>query len=97
MSNKKSSKNDEILAIRMPAQLLYQLNALAESKSLGTSSMARMVLAQYLTEEAPKALIGISSPLKPQGKILNKLEQQLQAMSPSERKAYEEQFDSDWA
>jgi hypothetical protein len=102
MSYANKPQNDSLLTIRMPEQLLNQLNALAQSKAIGTSSMARMVLAQYLTDEAPKALIGISTPLKPQGKVLTAWEKQeqakRQAMSPAQRKAYDEEWaDDDWA
>ena len=89
MSNKKTAKNDVILAIRMPAQLLYQLNALAESKYMGTATMARNVLAQYLTDEAPKALLGATIQPKPQGKVSTRWD----AMSPAERQAYNDEWD----
>jgi len=88
MYNKKPPQNDVLLAIRMPKKLLDQLNALAHAKSVGTSTMARMVLIDYLKEEAPNALIGASTPPqeKPKGNAI------YQAMSPAERKAYDDEW-----
>lgn len=89
MSNKKTTKNDVILAIRMPKRLLDQLNALAESKYMGTATMARNVLAQYLIDEAPNALLGATTqPTKPV-----KGSASYQAMSPAERQAYDSEWD----
>jgi len=88
MSIKKTPKNDEILAIRMPKKLLDQLNALAESKYMGTATMARNVLAQYLIAEAPNALLGAT----PHQKVDPKIPTAFQGMSPAERKAYEDEW-----
>jgi len=91
MSNKKASQNDVLLAIRMPKKLLDQLNALAVVKGVGTSTMARMALIDFLKDEAPNALIG-ASPAKP----LNKLDQQRQALSPAERAKQDADYDEAW-
>jgi metal-responsive CopG/Arc/MetJ family transcriptional regulator len=79
MSNKTKQQNDAILAIRMPAKLLTQLDALAKAKYLGVSTMARNALAQYLIDEAPEALIGAST--APQVQI----RQPQKTFSPSEQ------------
>jgi hypothetical protein len=92
MINKKASQNDVLLAIRMPKKLLDQLNALAQAKGVGTSTMARMTLIDYLKEEAPNALIGASTPTKPSGKPTNPARAIYEALSPAERQAY----DDDW-
>ena len=103
MSNTKLPKQTEILAIRMNPQLLNQLNALAVAKHMGTATMARMALQDYLKEQAPNALLGTTSvPQQPQGKQLTPFElseiRKKQAMSPQERKAYEDAYaDDDWA
>jgi len=89
MINKKATQNDVLLAIRMPKKLLDQLNALAVAKGVGTSTMARMTLIDYLRDEAPNALIGASQPISnQQGKFnSNKFN------SPSEQKAWEAEWD----
>ena len=94
MSNEKIPKQTEILAIRMTPQLLAQLNALATSRQMGTATMARHALIDYLKEQAPNALIGINppAPLKSNGKPVNPARAMYEAMSPAERKAY----DDDW-
>lgn len=94
MSNTKTPKNDNLLAIRIGSPLLQQLNALANAKGIGTSTMARMALIDYLKNQAPDALIGInpSAPLKSNGRPINPARAIYEAMSPSERKAY----DDDW-
>ena len=88
MSNTKLPKQTEILAIRMNPQLLNQLNALAVAKHMGTATMARMALQDYLKEQAPNALLGTTSvPQQPtKGSPIYK------AMSPSQRAAY----DAEW-
>lgn len=68
MSNKKTPQNDHLLAIRMPKKLLDQLNALADAKGVGTSTMARMALLDFLRDEAPNALIGAT----PQQNTMNR-------------------------
>ena len=91
MSIKKPIKNDVILAIRMPEKLLNQLNALAESKYMGTATMARNVLAQYLIDEAPNALLGATA--QPQQPTKTKsVNPTWEAMSPAERKAYDDEW-----
>jgi len=87
MINKKASQNDVLLAIRMPKKLLDQLNALAVAKGVGTSTMARMALIDYLKDEAPNALIGASIP-QPQSKLSNP-----KFNSPAEQKAWEAEWD----
>lgn len=87
MSNKKASQNDVLLAIRMPKKLLDQLNALALAKGIGTSTMARMTLIDYLRDEAPNALIGASTPA--QTPTFNKAK----FNSPAEQKAWEAEWD----
>jgi len=87
MIDKKASQNDVLLAIRMPKKLLDQLNALAVAKGVGTSTMARMALIDYLKDEAPNALIGASIP-QPQGKPSN-----LKFNSPAEQRAWEAEWD----
>lgn len=87
MSNRNKPKNEEILAIRMPKKLLDQLNALAVAKNMGTSTMARMALTDYLKEEAPDALIG-ATPAQPQGKF-----NASKFSSPAEQKAWEAEWD----
>ena len=92
MSNANIPKQTEILAIRMNPQLLNQLNALATAKQMGTATMARMALIDYLKNEAPNALIGASTPTKPSGKPTNPARAIYEALSPAERQAY----DDDW-
>lgn len=89
MSNKNTPQNDEILAIRMPKKLLDQLNALATAKGVGTSTMARMALIDYLRDEAPNALIGAT----PQTQQPVKGNPIYQNMSPSQRAVYDSEWD----
>jgi hypothetical protein len=87
MSNSKIPKQTEILAIRMNPQLLSQLNALAVAKHMGTATMARMALIDYLKDEAPNALLGASATQqisKPSNPKFN---------SPAEQKAWEAEWD----
>jgi len=96
MSNTKLPKQTEILAIRMTQSLLNQLNALAVAKQMGTATMARMALIDYLKAEAPNALIGVSTPApvsKLTGKPLSPLRAAYEAMSPAERKAHDDVWD----
>jgi antitoxin component of RelBE/YafQ-DinJ toxin-antitoxin module len=82
-------QNDAILAVRINKDLLEQVNALAKTKAIGTSSLVRMLLSDYLRNEAPKALLS-STPQQPvKGKYVNALD----AMSPAERKAYQDEWD----
>ena len=91
MINKKASQNDVLLAIRMPKKLLDQLNALAVAKGVGTSTMARMALIDYLKDEAPNALIGASIPQQlTKGKPVSPA---FQSMSPAEQAAYDKEWD----
>lgn len=92
MSNANKPKNEELLAIRMPKKLHDQLNALAQSKYMGVSTMARNVLAQYLIDEAPNALLG-ATPQPQQPTKGKQMTPAMQAMSPAERKAWEEEWD----
>ena len=95
MSNAKLPKQTEILAIRMNPQLLNQLNALAVAKHMGTATMARMALIDYLKDEAPNALIGVSTPApvsKLTGKPINPLRAAYEALSPAERKAQDDEW-----
>lgn len=87
MINTKATQNDVLLAIRMPKKLLDQLNALAVAKGVGTSTMARMTLMDYLKAEAPNALL---APQPTKGKSNNPA---WDAMSPAERKAYNDEWD----
>ena len=89
MSNKKASQNDVLLAIRMPKKLLDQLNALAVAKGVGTSTMARMTLIDYLRDEAPNALIGASIQQPQSAQSFNKAK----FSSPAEQKAWEAEWD----
>jgi|GEM_PF-5703815 len=89
MLNKKQQQNDEILAIRMPKKLLDQLNALALAKGVGTSTMARMALIDYLRDEAPNALIGAT----PTTSTTARPNQPSAIMSPSQRQAYDNEWD----
>jgi len=50
--------------------------------------MARMTLIDYLRDEAPNALIGVTPPTKPV-----KGSASYQAMSPAERQAYDSEWD----
>jgi hypothetical protein len=81
MSNSKIPKQTEILAIRMNPQLLNQLNALAIAKHMGTATMARAALIDYLKSEAPNALLGASA--TPQAQPFNKPKPAI--TKPSER------------
>lgn len=90
MINKKASQNDVLLAIRMPKKLLDQLNALAVAKGIGTSTMARMTLIDYLRDEAPNALIGgVQQPIPNQQSKFNPN----RFKTPAEQKAYEDEWD----
>jgi hypothetical protein len=94
MSNIKLAKNEKILAIRMTSQLLNQLNALAKAKHMGTATVARMALADYITKEAPNALLGATSQPQPQQPTKTKSANPIwDAMSPAERKAHNEEWD----
>ena len=91
----KNPQNDAVLAIRINQELLDQLNALARTKSIGASSLVRMLLSDYIRNEAPKILLGVTS--RPQkGKVLTSYDRGLEAMSPAQRKAYDEKFEEDW-
>jgi hypothetical protein len=57
MSSQKQDVKDAILAIRMSPELLKQLNILSKQKHIGTATMARGVLVDYLRGEAPNALL----------------------------------------
>ena len=95
MINTKATQNDVLLAIRMPKKLLDQLNALAVAKHMGTATMARMALIDYLKDEAPNALIGVSTPApvsKLTGKPINPLRAAYEALSPAERKAQDDEW-----
>jgi hypothetical protein len=92
MSNTNKPKNEETLAIRLPKKLHDQLIALAQSKYMGVSTMARNVLAQYLIDEAPNALLG-STPQPQQPSKGRALSPALQAMSPAERLEWEKEWD----
>lgn len=89
MSNKNKPQNDSILAIRMPTKLLHQLNALAQAKHMGTATMARMALTDYLKDEAPDALIGAPTQSL---QLQNKFNPN-NFKSPAEQKAWEEEWD----
>lgn len=96
MSNKNKAQNDAILAIRLNEKLLNQLNALATAKGMGTSTMARMVLMDYLRDEAPNALIGQPTPMQPQQPTytgFNKPKNQGFQLTPEQQQQYED----DWA
>lgn len=90
MFNKNKPQNDSVLAIRMNEKLLNQLNALAQAKAIGTSTMVRMVLTDYLRDEAPNALIGASQP--PQVQLQGKFNP-AKFKTPAEQKAYEDEWD----
>lgn len=86
MSNAKSSNQTEVLAIRMTPQLLKQLNILAQAKNIGTATMARMALTEYLKEQAPDALLSTTQPQtfnKPKPTI-NKPSQQVDWNDPDQ-------------
>ena len=87
MSNAKSSNQTEVLAIRMNPQLLKQLNILAQAKNIGTATMARMALTEYLKEQAPDALLSTAQPThsfnKPKPTI-NKPSQQIDWNDPDQ-------------
>ena len=96
MSNANKVKQTEILAIRMSQPLINQLNALALAKGMGTATMARMALIDYLKAEAPNALIGVATPApvsKLTGKPINPARAMYEAMSPAERKEYDDTWD----
>ena len=79
-------QNDAILAIRINKDLLDQLNTLAKTKSIGVSSLVRMLMSDYIRNEAPKLLLGGSlPPTKPRNSM--------EAMSPAERKAWEDEWE----
>ena len=89
MSNTKSSNQTEVLAIRMTSQLLKQLNILAKAKNIGTATMARMALTEYLKEQAPDALLSTTQPTQPS----NKPKSPREAMSPAERESWDREWD----
>ena len=93
MSNKKTVKNNDLLTIRLPAELMQQLESLAQTKYMGVSTMARLALVQYLNTEAPKALLGITPQPQAKGKPLQDWEK---AMSPAQRKKMEDDYDEAW-
>lgn len=79
MNNTKPPKNSEILAIRMTPQLLKQLNTLAQLKNIGTATMARMALTEYLKDQAPDALIGtVPNTNQPNNRMIARPSQQVQ-------------------
>jgi len=88
MSYTKIQNNDVILTIRMPAPLLTQLEALAKTKYLGVSTMARQALAEYLTKEAPSALLSATPVVQtsqPKPQVFSKPSQRSDVMSEDER------------
>ena len=88
----KNPQNDAILAVRINKDLLEQVNALAKIKSIGTSSLVRMLLSDYLRSEAPKALL-VPMQAKPQGKPMQDWEK---ALSPAQRQKMEDDYDEAW-
>jgi len=89
MSNKNKPQNDAVLAIRLNEQLLKQANALAQAKNIPTSTMVRMILTEYLRDEAPNALIGASTPMPT---LQNKFNP-AKFKTPAEQKAWEDEWD----
>jgi len=88
MNSQKPDLKGAVLAIRMSPELLKQLNALAKQKHIGTATMARTALVNYLTEEAPNALISASQSVPTsQGKFDSS-----RFRTPAEQKMWEE----DW-
>ena len=89
----KNPQNDAVLAIRINQELLNQLNALAKTKAIGASSLVRMLVAEYIRSEAPKALLGATPQPQAKGKPLQDWEK---AMSPAQRKKMEDDYDEAW-
>lgn len=90
----KNPQNGSVFTVRINHELLEQSNALAKAKGIGLSSLVRMLLSDYIRNEAPK-LLSIATPTK-SNKPLTAYDRELQAMSPAQRKAYDEQFEADW-
>ena len=77
MNSQKQDVKDAILAIRMSPELLKQLNILSRQKHIGTATMARGVLVDYLRQEAPNALLNSTPhPTTPTKTGFNKPSQQ---------------------
>lgn len=89
----KNPQNDAVLAIRINQELLNQLNALAKTKAIGASSLVRMLVAEYIRSEAPKALLGTTPQPQAKGKPLQDWEK---ALSPAQRKKMEDDYDEAW-
>jgi len=89
MNSQKPDLKGAVLAIRMSPELLKQLNALAKQKHIGTATMARTALVNYLTEEAPNALISASQSVPT---LQNKFNP-AKFKTPAEQKAWEDEWD----
>jgi len=53
----KTNEHDAVLAVRMPKQMLAQLNQLSRLKMMPTAVMVRIALAEYMQQEAPNTLL----------------------------------------
>ena len=88
----KNPQNDSVFTVRINHELLEQSNALAKAKGIGLSSLVRMLLSDYIRNEAPKLLSATTQP-QAKGKPLQDWEK---ALSPAQRAKMDSNFEADW-
>jgi hypothetical protein len=89
----KKNFNDATLAIRLPEHIHDQLKALADAKFMPVSLMVRLMLIDYLKQEAPNALTTQTHPhTTPQNSPPNIA----RPLSPREKIALGFSPDEDW-
>ena len=98
MSNKTSQMHDTTLTFRLPKTLHAQLEQVATAQYLKMGELVR----NLIKEEIKRALPYVNTPNQTPTKPINPYElselRKKQAMSPQERRAYEQtQVEDDWA
>ena len=88
----KNPQNDSVFTDRINHELLEQSNALAKAKGIGLSSLVRMLLSDYIRNEAPK-LLGVATQPQAKGKPMQDWEK---ALSPAQRAKMDSNFEADW-
>ena len=88
----KNPQNDSVFTVRINHELLEQSNALAKAKGIGLSSLVRMLLSDYIRNEAPK-LLSVATQTQAKGKPLQDWEK---ALSPAQRAKMDADHDEAW-
>ena len=88
----KNPQNDSVFTVRINHELLEQSNALAKAKGIGLSSLVRMLLSDYIRNEAPK-LLSVATQPQAKGKPMQDWEK---ALSPAQRAKMDSNFEADW-